>query len=201
MPEIFFPPRALRTFVDAVSAQVGADNLFAVLEKSNPPPINADLSAARAMDAGAAARVYASLQKAMRLYYGRGARGMFLRIGAQWWPLLMAEAPSGIKWQMAFARLLPLSARCRTVLNIVARFLSGSPGDLTAHTLDLDLLLVDHTSPSTVGEHTTEPICWATLGLVREALRWADSREFDVTETTCRGTGARQCEFKIVIGG
>ena len=200
MPEILFPPLALRTFVETVSAQVGDDNLFAVLEKSALPPIHADLSAARAMDAGAAARAYASLQKAMRLYYGRGARGMFLRIGAQWWPRLVATAPFGVRLQMAFARLLPSSARCKLALNIVARFLSATAGDISAHTLDRDFLLVDHTSPCTAGEHTSEPICWATLGLVRESLRWADSREFDVTETTCRATGARQCEFKIVIG-
>ncbi len=200
MPEILFPPQALRSFVETVSAQVGNDNLFAVLEKSNLPPIQADLSAARAMDALAAGRAYASLQRAMRLYYGRGARGIFLRIGAQWWPRLIAEAPFALKLQMAFARLLPASARCRTALNVVARLLSSNAGDISAHTLDRDFLLVDHTSPCTAGEHTDEPICWVTLGLVRESLRWADSREFDVIETTCRAQGARQCEFKIVIG-
>lgn len=200
MAESRFPPQALRTFVETVSAQVGDDNLSAVLKKSNLPPIHADLSAARAMDAQAAARVYASLQKAMRLYYGRGARGMFLRIGAQWWPRLLADAPFGVKFRMALARLLPVSARSKLALNIVARFLSADPGDISAHTLDRDFLLVDRASPSVVGEHADEPICWVTLGLVREALRWADSREFDVTETTCRATGARQCEFKIVIG-
>jgi hypothetical protein len=35
---------------------------------------------------------------------------------------------------------------------LLARLLAAKPGDITVHTLDLDLLLVDHVSPTTDGQ-------------------------------------------------
>lgn len=81
------------------------------------------------------------------------------------------------------------------------RLLSDKPGDVTVHTLDLDLLLVDHVSPTTLGQKDSAPICYVTQGLIREALYWAVSREFDIEETSCRAAGHNNCEFKITVGG
>ena len=195
MPD--FSPRLLRAFVQTVSAELGADNLTAVLEKAGLSLLLADPVAVARFDASAAAEAYAGLQRALRTYYGRGARGILLRVGAKFWKPLLNEASLTAKPQIPLARTLSTAARPKPALDLLARLLSINPGDITVHTLDLDLLLVDHISPSTAEQRDQEPICWVALGLMREALLWATGREYDVTEISCRATGAGQCEFHI----
>jgi len=137
----------------------------------------------------------------LRSYYGRGARGILLRVGAQLWNRLLDEAPLMVKPRIPIARGLATAASPKPALDLLAKLFSTKSGDLTVHTLDLDLLLVDHPSPGASGQRDNEPICWVTMGLVREALHWATRREYDVTETACRALGANQCEFKVVSSG
>lgn len=195
-----FSPRLLRVFVQTVSAELGADNLAAVLDKAGLSLLLSDPAAVARFDASAAAEAYAGLQQALRVYYGRGARGILLRVGAQFWKRLLEEASLTLKPQIPVARTLATAARPKPVLDLLARVLSTKPGDLTVHTLDLDLLLVDHASPTTHEQNDDDPICWVTLGLVRESLFWATGREYDVTETSCRATGGEKCEFHMKIG-
>ena len=198
MPD--FSPRFLRAFVQTVSAELGADNLSAVLDKAGLSPLLADLAAVAHFDASASAQAYADLQRALRLYYGRGARGILLRVGAQLWTRLLAESPLTLKPRIPLARTLATAARPKPALDLLARLLAAHAGDITVHTLDLDLLLVDHASPSTTDQHENEPICWVTLGLMRESLFWATGREYDITETACRALGAGACEFHVKTG-
>ena len=198
MPD--FSPRLLRAFVQTVSAELGADNLSAVLEKAGLSLLLADPEAAARFDASAAAQAYAGLQQALRTYYGRGARGILLRVGGQFWKRLLDESPLTLKPRLALARGLASAARPKPALDLLARLLSAKSGDITVHTLDLDLLLVDHVSPAVDGQRGDEPICWVTLGLAREALYWATAREYDITETSCRALGAQACEFHVKTG-
>jgi predicted hydrocarbon binding protein len=198
MPD--FSPRLLRAFAQTVSAELGADNLAAVLDKAGLSLLLSDPAAVARFDASAAAEAYAGLQQALRTYYGRGARGILLRVGAQFWTRLLAESTLTLKPQIPLARALATAARPKPALDLLARLLSAKPGDITVHTLDLDLLLVDHTSPSTTGQHENEPICWVTLGLMRASLFWAAGREYDIAETACRATGAGACEFHVKTG-
>ena len=165
-----FSPRLLRAFEQTVSAELGVDNLSAVLDKAGLSLLLADPSAAARFDASASAEAYAGLQQALRTYYGRGARGILLRVGAKFWKRLLAESPLTVKPQIPLARTLASAARPKPALDLLARLLSAKPGDITVHTLDLDLLLVDHVSPTADGQRGDEPICWVTMGLAREAL-------------------------------
>lgn len=198
MPD--FSPRLLRAFVQTVSAELGADNLTAVLDKAGLSLLISDPAAVARFDASAAAQAYAGLQQSLRTYYGRGARGTLLRVGAQFWKRLLEESPLTVKPQIPLARTLATAAHPKPALDLLTRLLSTNPGDLTVHTLDLDLLLVDHASPSTTDQHDNESICWVTLGLMREALLWATGHEYDITETSCRATGALACEFHVKTG-
>jgi len=198
MPD--FSPRLLRAFVQTVSAELGADNLSAVLEKAGLSLLLADPEAAARFNASAAGQAYAGLQQALRTYYGRGARGILLRVGGQFWKRLLDESPLTLKPRLALARGLASAARPKPALDLLARLLSAKSGDITVHTLDLDLLLVDHVSPAVDGQCGDEPICWVTLGLAREALYWAAAREYDITETSCRALGAQACEFHVKTG-
>ena len=196
MPD--FSPRLLRAFAQTVSAELGADNLAAVLDKAGLSLLLSDPSAVARFDASAAAEAYAGLQQALRVYYGRGARGTLLRVGAKYWKRLLEESRLTVKPQIPVARALATAARPKPALDLLARLLSFKPGDITVHTLDLDLLLVDHASPTTHEQQDDEPICWVTLGLMRESLFWGAGREYDIAETSCRANGAGQCEFKVI---
>jgi predicted hydrocarbon binding protein len=196
MPD--FSPRLLHAFVQMVTAELGVDNLTAVLEKAGLSLLLADPAAVARFDKSAAAEAYAGLQQALRTYYGRGARGILLRVGMQLWKHVLDESPLTVKLQIPLARGLASAARPKPALDLLARLLSNAPGDITVHTLDLDLLVVDHVSPTTADQSDGEPICWVTLGLIRESLFWAVAREYDITETSCRAAGADQCEFKIM---
>jgi predicted hydrocarbon binding protein len=198
MPD--FSPRLLRAFVQTVSAELGADNLTAVLEKAGLSLLLADPTAAAHFDASAAAQAYASLQQALRTYYGRGARGILLRVGGQFWKRLLDESRLTLKLQIPLARTLATAARPKPALDLLARLLSAKSGDITVHTLDLDLLLVDHVSPAADGQRGDEPICWVTMGPACESLFWATGREYDIMETSCRALGAQACEFHVKTG-
>jgi len=196
-----FSSRILRRFAETASLELGAETFHAVLTMAGLPGEWADPVTLARFDASESAHAYARLQAAMRTYYGRGARGVLLRVGNRLWRHLLEDAALGGKAQAALIRGLPLAMRRKPALDLLARFLSSYPGDVTIHMLDLELLLVDHTSPTVQSYVDTSPICFITRGLIREALYWATGEEHDVEETSCRAMGANACEFKIMVGG
>jgi len=201
MTEIALSPRIMRRFVEALSSEIGHDTFSAVLSKSGLPKDWANFTHFSELDDTQTAQAYSRLQAALRTYYGRGARGILLRIGTKLWAGLLDDATFGLKAQSRFIRTLPKSLRRKPALELLARILSALPGELTVHTLDLDLLLVDQASPTTLDQSDDTPICFVTFGLIRECLFWADGQTYDIEERACRALGARQCEFKITVGG
>ncbi|MCQ3937167.1 MAG: hypothetical protein DPW18_08985 [Chloroflexi bacterium] len=196
-----FPVRLLRRFVETLSDEIGQDTFSAVLSKAGLPREWAKPEHLSALNDVQAAEEYARLQSALRTYYGRGARGILLRIGASLWRHLLADSSFGIRAQASLLRGLPKSFRRRQALELLARILAAKRGDITVHTLDLDLLLVDQASPTTLNQTDDAPVCFVTHGLIRECLFWAVGEEHDIEERACGAMGARRCEFKITIGG
>lgn len=199
-PATQFSPRLMKSFVEMLSQEVGRDTYHSVLSKSD---LSRDWRLPEfflTMDGVRAAEAYANLQSALRTYYGRGARGTLLRIGTKLWEPVLSGASLAVKTQAAIVRRLPKSLKRKPVLEVFAGILGTSRGDITVHTLDLDLLLVDQTSPTTLGQKDDSPICFVTLGMIRECLYWATGEEHDIEERACRAMGAHQCEFKITIG-
>lgn len=195
-----FSSHILRRFVDTVSLELGTDQFKAMLALSKLPAEWAKPETFRKMDAGTAAKAYATLQAAVRSYFGRGARGVLLRVGQRLWNHLLNDATLGGKAQALVIRRLPLETRRKSALELLSQFLGTRREDITLHTLDLDLLLVDHASPATDGYRDTSPICFVTQGLIRESLAWATGQNYDVEETSCKARGENACEFKITIG-
>jgi hypothetical protein len=152
------------------------------------------------MDSMEAAKVYASMQAEIRTYFGRGARGVLLRVGQSLWNQILEDASFASKAQAAVIKRLPLNARRKSTLELLSHLLAGQTGDITLHTLDLDLLLADHASPTATGYHDPAPICFVTQGLVRESLFWATGQGYDVEEISCKARGENTCEFKITTG-
>lgn len=201
MTGVIFSARIMQRFVETLSSEVGLETLSAALLNAGLPNEWAHSEHFSGLDDEHAAQAYARLQSALRTYYGRGARGILLRIGSKLWGHLLDDASLAVKAQAALIRGLPKPMRRKLTLELLARILSVPAGSVTVHTLDLDLLLVDQSSPTTLDQADDAPICFVTFGLVRECLYWADGQVYDVEERACRAMGARQCEFKVTIGG
>ena len=200
MSEAKFSNRILRRFVETVVRELGADQFNAMLALAKLPADWAKPETFAKIDVSEAAKTYATLQAAMRAYYGRGARGVLLRVGQRLWNHLLDDAALGGKAQAAIIKRLPLAARRKPALELLARFIGNRPGDITVHTLDLDLLLADHASPAADGQSDPAPICFVTQGMIREAMFWATGQGHDVEETACKAQGNHNCEFKIITG-
>ena len=200
MTEPKFSNRILRRFVETVAVELGADQFQIMLGLSNLPPEWAKPQTFTKTNASTSAETYSALQAAMRTYYGRGARGVLLRVGQRLWNLLLGDAALVGKAQAVLIKRLPLNTRRKSALELLARLIGTQADDMTVHTLDLDLLLVDHASPTATGQHSTRPICFVTQGLIRESLFWATGQNVDVEETSCRAMGQDTCEFKITTG-
>jgi predicted hydrocarbon binding protein len=198
--DIQFSNRILRRFGETVALELGADQFSAMLALANLPGEWKNPQVFLAMNPYDSAHVYAALQTAMRTYYGRGARGVLLRVGQRLWNHLLDDAALGIKAQAAVIRRLPLSTRRKPTLELLAKFLGARAGDITVHTLDLDLLLVDHASPAAHDQKESSPICFVSQGLIRESLFWASGKNYDVQEIHCQAMGEHTCEFKVTGG-
>lgn len=200
MSETKFSNRILRRFVETVALELGADQFIAMLALAKLPAEWSKPEIFTKTDPVESAKTYSALQAAMRTYYGRGARGVLLRVGQRLWNHLLEDAALGGKAQAAVIKRLPLTARRKSALELLARLIGNGPGDITVHTLDLDLLLVDHASPLTDGQRDAAPICFVTQGLIRESLFWATGQGYDVEETSCKAQGNHACEFKVTTG-
>jgi len=198
--EVTFPNRVLQRFVETVAKELGNDQFSAMLSLSSLSAEWSKPATFTKMNPVESAKAYASLQAAMRTYYGRGARGVLIRVGQHLWDHLLDDAALGGKAQAVVIKRLPLSTRRKPTLELLSKFIGTSSGDITIHTLDLDLLLADHTSPNTDGQSASAPICYVTQGLVRESLFWATGQNYDVQETSCKATGEEACEFTITDG-
>lgn len=201
MTEPKFSSRILRRFVETAAVELGADQFHAMLALAELPAEWAKPQTFQKMDAKKSAETYAALQAAMRAYFGRGARGVLLRVGQRMWHFLLEDAALRGKAQAALIKRLPLTTRRKSILELLARLIGAQTEDITVHTLDLDLLVADHASPAAQGQRAARPICFVTQGLIRESLLWATGQNFDVEETSCKAAGHETCEFKITTGG
>ena len=201
MSEAKFSNRILRRFAETVAVELGGEQFSAMLDLANLPQEWKKSGNFLKMSSVDSAHVYAALQAAMRTYFGRGARGVLLRVGQRLWDRLLDDAALGGKAQAALIKRLPLTTRRRTTLELLGKFIGGDAGDITVHTLDIDLLLVDHASPTTHDQTSSTPICFVTQGLIRESLFWSTGQGYDVAEISCKATGENACEFKITVGG
>lgn len=200
MSELKFSPRVLTRFVETLARELGNDQFSAMLSLSQLPAEWTKPATFSKIKPAEAAKAFALLQSALRTYYGRGARGVLIRVGQRLWHYLLEDAALGGKAQAALIKRLPLPTRRKPTLELLAKFMGALPGDITIHTLDLDLLLADHASPAADGQSAPAPICFVTQGLIRESLFWATGKNFDVEETSCKATGEEACEFTITGG-
>jgi predicted hydrocarbon binding protein len=192
-----FPPTVLRQFILTTINEVGRSELAQVIEDDSLLDVDA-ISSLDDLQAGA---TYAKIQQLLRIYYGRGARGSLLRIGQNLWGPVLHEQGILDRVLAAGMKFLPTGSRHQPALDLLAKIMRGGEGSVSVHKLDLNLLFVDSSSPTTVDLNELQPVCFVTLGLIRGVLYWATGVNYDVEETSCRAMGNDACEFKIVVSG
>lgn len=195
------PVRFFKLFLDTLTIELGRERLVNVLEKADLPVELVDTQTVSSYTSQSAAQTYARIQKAMRIYYGRGARGALTRIGRLMWTHSLNTAPISEKAQFQLIRTFPAGMRKKSALELLARFMREKTTGVSVHTLDTDLLLVDHVSAAAAGQSEPTPVCFVTLGLIQENLFWATAREHDIEEVSCCASGGRACEFRIKSEG
>jgi predicted hydrocarbon binding protein len=198
-----FPPSLLRQFILTAIAELGPNELAQIIEDAS---LSASLSASlvdvnsvASLNSLQAADSYASIQRTLRVYYGRGARGVLLRIGRNLWEPTLHELNIVDRMLAAGLKVIPAGSRQKPALELLARILRGGEGNVSVHTMDLNLLFVDISSPTTVNLNETQPVCFVTLGLIQGMLYWATGVDYEVEETGCRAKGDDTCEFKIIV--
>ena len=190
------PADFMRRFLGAIALEMGSYSLQLMLLQAGLQRFG-DIATLPDNLPSTRSSEFAALQNSIRVYYGQGARGSLNRIGRSAWHELVRAAGFNHKAGHALMRLLPRSQRARLTLNELATRMRGTDGNVAVHLLDMDLYFFDHTSDATFGQTASEPICWATLGMVQGALQWATGVEYNVDETSCRAMGAEACQFRI----
>jgi len=189
------PPTLLRQFILTTIAEIGRGELGQVIDDPNL----LDVDQASSLSSIQAGEVFLQIQRRLRTYYGRGARGVLLRIGQNLWEPILREQKIVDRVLAAGVKVIPTGSRPKPALDLLAKIMRGSDGSVSVHTMDLNLLIIDSSSPATVGLSESTPVCFVTQGLIRGALYWASARNYDVEETSCRAMGSDSCEFKVVI--
>jgi predicted hydrocarbon binding protein len=192
-----YPPSLLRQFILTANAEVGQNELAQLI---NDPSLM-DMNVINSLNEHQAAETYAEIQRRLRVYYGRGARGILLRIGQNLWKSTLEKQGIMVRILAAGVKLIPAGMRQKPALDLLARVMRGKEGSVSVHTMDLNLLFVDSSSPTTEGLQESQPVCFVTLGLIRGLLFWATENDYDVEETGCRAMGNDSCEFKVVVAG
>jgi predicted hydrocarbon binding protein len=198
--DIKFSNRILRRFAETVALELGPEQFNGMLALANLPADWKDPNKFLDLNPYDSAHVYAALQTAMRTYFGRGARGVLLRVGQRLWNNLLDDSGLGIKAQAAVIKRFPLATRRKPTLELLGKILSPQADEITVHTLDMDLLYVDNASPAAHDQKESTPICFVTQGLIRECLFWSTGKSYDVEEVHCMAVGDHSCEFKITGG-
>ena len=192
-----YPPSLLRQFILTANAEVGQNELAQLI---NDPSLM-DINVINSLNELQAAETFTEIQRRLRVYYGRGARGILLRIGQNLWKPALEQQGIMVRILAAGVKLIPAGMRQKPALDLLARVMRGKEGSVSVHTMDLNLLFVDSSSPTTEGLQESQPVCFVTLGLIRGLLFWATENDYDVEETGCRAMGNESCEFKVVVAG
>jgi len=183
-----------------VSAEevMGANGLHAVLRSSglerfvnNLPPN--DLSPSIKTSE------YAGLLRAIEDFYGRASKGMLRRIGKASFQYGVREQSALLGVAGVALKLLPERQRIKFILNGLADALKKSNAEVNAWVDESGerLAYIESTCAICHSRESATPICYLYVGSISEAVLWATSREFEVTETHCLAKGDEYCRFEV----
>lgn len=142
----------------------------------------------------------AALQQALEAVYGtRGGRGLALRAGRAGFKFLLRQYGAGVGLSELNFRLLPMQARLKTGLEVLAGLMSQL-GDEVVQTevQETCWLWRVEQCPICWQRDAKEPICHFTVGLLQEFFAWGSGgKVYQVEETACQANGDPACLIRI----
>lgn len=190
------PPRFFGYFLQALEDQMGVYCLRMALAKAGLDTYIPQSSYTE-FEFRVSSAQFATMQQAIRLYYGSGARGYLIRVGRQVWQNMFAEGGRRQALRFLILRTHLADMRARNVLDTLAAWMRQGEGGYAVHFFLKDIIYVDRISDTTYGQTSSEPICWLMSGMIQAALSRVSGREYDVEEFACMSMGAEACKFRI----
>ncbi len=142
---------------------------------------------------------YAQLNQAIEDFYGRGGRGMLLRIGRASFQYGVREQAALLGVAGVALKLLPEKQRIKFILNGMADALKKTNPQVNAW-LDESgerLAYIESTCGVCNSRHNDHPICYLYMGSISEAVKWATGKDHEITETHCIAKGDEYCRFEV----
>ncbi len=192
------PNAALRTLLEAIEEVLGKNGTKAILRAGglqrfidNFPPNNTEMAVTFA-DYGAA-------EQAVEDFCGaRGARAMLMRIGRTTFRYTLKEQPAILGLAGIALKALPMGTRMKVILDNITKAANkdvNQPAHLREEP-DAFYFVVEECPCRWRPKHQ-KPACFATVGVLQEALNWATGRNFKVEEVACISNGASACVYRI----
>lgn len=192
------PNAALRVLFEAIEEVMGPNGARAVLNSGglgrfigNYPANNTELEASFA-DYGAA-------EQAVEDFYGpRGARAMLTRIGRATFQYTLREQPAILGLAGLALKALPMGTRMKLVLDNITKAANkdvNQPAHIREEP-DAYYFVVEECPCRWRPKHD-KPACFATVGVLQEAMAWATGKNFRVEEVACISKGASACVYRV----
>lgn len=142
---------------------------------------------------------YAKFNEAIESFYGRGGKGILRRIGKASFQYGVREQSALLGVAGVALKLLPERQRIKFILNGLADALKKSNAEVNAWVDESGerLAYIESTCAICHSRESATPICYLYVGSISEAVLWATSREFEVTETHCLAKGDEYCRFEV----
>lgn len=143
-----------------------------------------------------------SLSRELEKRFGRAVgRGLAYRVGAAVGEGLVPKLTQQLSEEDGGYRLLPMRSRLRLGLNGLLNLIRPSIGNVSVSGSAPDTLtwMVPDCSICE-DQKDTQPICFFTLGLLRETLASLGAgQSFAVDEISCRARGDTACVFRMML--
>ncbi|NUN10997.1 MAG: hypothetical protein HUU54_17610 [Ignavibacteriaceae bacterium] len=142
---------------------------------------------------------YAQLNQAIEDFYGRGGKGMLLRIGRASFQYGVREQAALLGIAGVALKLLPEKQRIKFILNGMADALKKTNPQVNAWVDESGdrLAYLESTCGVCNSRHSNHPICYLYIGSISEAVKWATGKDFEITETHCIAKGDEYCRFEV----
>ncbi len=196
-PDAVMVNTLVRQALLAAQEVIGENGLNTILRTSgleqfigNFPPDN--------LEPAIQAAEYARFNQAIEAFYGRGGRGILLRIGKASFQYALREQATLLGIAGMALKLLPERARIKFILTSMANALKKTNPQVEAWVEDGEhLAYIEATCAICHSRHSETPICHLYTGSIREAVEWATGHAYAVHETHCMACGDEYCRFEI----
>lgn len=193
-----YPNKMARLFVESVEETIGSEAMRAVYNTAGvpsnlyPPPNNL----AKEFDFAYFSALVGTIDQ---MYGGRGGRGLALHAGRAGFAGGLGEygPVMGIS-DLAF-KAIPLRAKLKVGLKAFVETFNKFSDQITSVTDAGDhFVYTIHQCPVCWGRTSPKPICYVSVGLIIEGLRWVSGgRTFGVEEVACHAAGDEFCVFHV----